>query len=351
MQSPKLIHLADCNLSYNRTKYTKHFPEDGNQEIWLCYPSGVRERFLLLSAKFEEKKQEYVILDDIANTARQMSKHSRGQRIRDRHDELVEAWEQKDLQTFCATIDTINRELQIFPRDPIVSRDTELIHHLFNQLYNQCVLPDKDMLTLKASSSRDLVYGEMTPAFLSRVFAETKLAQNSVFLDLGSGVGNTVLQAALECGAESWGVEMREELHEIAEKQNRQFHARLKLWDMRCYRTPQLLCGNFLELPELEKVIGRAGVVLCNNFKSEQETVQALHDKLACLMKRGAVVISTQPLRPVGRARKRRCPAAGTARPDEVFEIRMLPYDEGEMSWASLLPRRSSHSRMDCIFY
>ena len=43
---------------------------------------------------------------------------------------------------------------------------------------------------------------------MSSIITLTNLSPSSVFLDLGSGVGNCILQTALQAGCESYGVEL-----------------------------------------------------------------------------------------------------------------------------------------------
>ena len=49
---------------------------------------------------------------------------------------------------------------------------------------------------------------------------------DQIFVDLGSGVGNCVLQAALEVGCESCGCEMMDKACNLAELQEEEFKAR-----------------------------------------------------------------------------------------------------------------------------
>ncbi|CAG8627027.1 7573_t:CDS:2, partial [Scutellospora calospora] len=56
-----------------------------------------------------------------------------------------------------------------------------------------------------ASSGEAHPGANLLPDFVSEILRKTRLNHEQVFVDLGSGVGNVVLQAALEIGAESWG--------------------------------------------------------------------------------------------------------------------------------------------------
>ncbi|MBN6743433.1 hypothetical protein JKG47_23855, partial [Acidithiobacillus sp. MC6.1] len=71
---------------------------------------------------------------------------------------------------------------------------------------------------------------ELLDSVISKILKETKLMSDQVFLDLGSGVGNVVLQAALEVGCESWGCEMMKNAYTLADRQKEEFQARCRLW-------------------------------------------------------------------------------------------------------------------------
>ena len=79
---------------------------------------------------------------------------------------------------------------------------------------------------LKAFSSN--VYGELLPPFLSMVFSNAELGPGDLFIDLGSGVGNCVLQAAVECGCTCHGVEIMTNASDLAVEQARELIERSK---------------------------------------------------------------------------------------------------------------------------
>jgi H3 lysine-79-specific histone-lysine N-methyltransferase len=70
--------------------------------------------------------------------------------------------------------------------------------------------------------------------------------ENDIFLDLGSGVGQIVLQVAAEVGCKSYGIEKAEIPIRYAEEMDRQF---IKWMDFygKSYGEYELLKGDFLE--------------------------------------------------------------------------------------------------------
>ena len=51
------------------------------------------------------------------------------------------------------------------------------------------------------------VYGELMPYLVHRIVHITGLREESLFLDLGSGLGNVVVQASLQTGCRSYGIQ------------------------------------------------------------------------------------------------------------------------------------------------
>ncbi len=56
----------------------------------------------------------------------------------------------------------------------------------------------------------------------------TRLRPGQVFLDMGSGIGNVVLQIAAQCLCESWGVEIMEKTATMANEFAKEFESRMK---------------------------------------------------------------------------------------------------------------------------
>lgn len=180
---------------------------------------------------------------------------------------------------------TIAKAIDSMPKIPL-----SLVEHIIkSQIYSRTVSPDVHMVRHYESFS-DNVYGELLPMFLSRIFKETKLRSNQIFVDLGSGVGNCVLQAALETGCEAWGCEMMPNPARLAELQAKEFPARCKLWGLKPGKV-RLIQDDFLQNEEIGEVLKRADVILINN----QAFTSELNDKLKYRfldLKEGAQIVS-----------------------------------------------------------
>ncbi|KAF2627291.1 histone-lysine N-methyltransferase [Macroventuria anomochaeta] len=165
-----------------------------------------------------------------------------------------------------------------------------LVKHMTQQTYARIVSPLSHKL--RKVKGKETTYGELMPVFVHKIFAQTNLHSGHVFVDLGSGVGNVVLQSALQTGAESWGVEIMDLAASLATKQASELKARARLWNINI-GAMHLLHGNFLESPAIDSVLARADVVLVNNKVFGEELNNALLQKFLDL-KIGCKVVSLE---------------------------------------------------------
>ena len=176
--------------------------------------------------------------------------------------------------------------------------DTKVVEQILTQTYSRTVSPQVHVLR-RYENGTDNVYGELLPRFVSMILKkDVKMKSDQIFVDLGSGVGNCVLQAALEIGCESWGCEMMEKACDLAELQKIEFTARCRLWGV-LVGPMHLERGNFLENPTILKVLQKADVVLVNN----QAFTPQLNEDLTNLfldLKEGAKIVSLKSFVPSG---------------------------------------------------
>ena len=165
-----------------------------------------------------------------------------------------------------------------------------LTHFILGQCYDRAVAPEIEKVA-KYEAGTDYVYGELKAQFISEILVtRCNMKCDQVFIDLGSGVGNVVLQAALEIGCESWGWEYQEECCNLAEAQLKEFRARCQLWGLspgRCH----LGRGDFCKSSQVIEVLRRADAVLVNN----QVFTSPLNDALVRMfldLKPGCKVVS-----------------------------------------------------------
>jgi H3 lysine-79-specific histone-lysine N-methyltransferase len=108
------------------------------------------------------------------------------------------------------------------------------------------------------------VYGELLPNLLSEIFSVTGLGPNSLFMDLGSGVGNAVLQASLLTGCTSYGIEIGKMPAQLARAQLEQMKKRCRMWGF-SMGDVELEEGDMLKSERVPEMMKKADVVLINN--------------------------------------------------------------------------------------
>ena len=176
------------------------------------------------------------------------------------------------------------------------SLHSKLVDFILDQTYSRAVSPNLKSLHMYEAGT-DNVYGELLPRFVSRILnKDVRMKSNQVFVDLGSGVGNVVLQAALEIGCESWGCEIMKEYCKVAVLQHEEFTARCRLWGLALGHI-QLEQGDFLSNVSILEVLKRADVVLVNN----QVFTPTLNEGLTTLfldLKEGCRVVSLKSFVP-----------------------------------------------------
>ncbi|MBE3048791.1 hypothetical protein IMZ48_41095 [Candidatus Bathyarchaeota archaeon] len=205
----------------------------------------------------------------------------------------------QDLAGFKAALGDYNDAILQLVKDGAVGRNLEkrtelprnLIAFILGQVYDRTVAPKIDLLS-KYENGTDYVYGELLHPLVSEMLIEKlQMTSDQVFVDLGSGVGNVVLQAALEIGCESWGCEMMDNACNLADAQQAEFTARCQLWGLAPGKV-RLERGDFRASgAAVQGALKRADVVLVNN----QAFTSELNDNLTHMfldLKPGCRIIS-----------------------------------------------------------
>ncbi len=201
-----------------------------------------------------------------------------------------------------------------------------LIERILSQVYARTVSPRVETLR-RYENGTDNVYGEMLPRFVSQIIKDTRLRHDQVFVDLGSGVGNVVLQTALEVGCQSWGCEMMTNPCDLADIQAVEFYARCRLWGL-VPGMVTLLRGDFLENKEIGDVLKRADVILVNNQAFNPDLNNKLTLKFLDL-KEGARIVSLKSFVPSGF----RMQARNMHDPRNLLRVSRKEYGSRCVSW------------------
>ncbi|KIK96871.1 hypothetical protein PAXRUDRAFT_137493, partial [Paxillus rubicundulus Ve08.2h10] len=263
------------------------------------------------------------------------------QRAIRRHDGLL----------FLSTLETVNHLLRslkypalpadvFLPAPPNVLMSTvhtwthsrgipeKVLLRIIDETYQRSVGPNIGKLNRYEAFSSE-VYGELMPSFTSDIISATCLNSSSLLIDLGSGVGNVLLQASLQTGCRSYGIELMEGPADVASEQLRQFGKRCRMWGVRMGPV-ELEKGDMLGSKRVSELLGEADVVLVNNKVFQQSLNEALRPKFLDL-KEGAIVVSLKPfVSPNARVTERNVDDICA-----IFDVVERPYRSGSVSWGS----------------
>ena len=356
-ESFPMVHAVDI-ANYGTpgvfdSKYSNIFSaldEDEEDEpvVELQYPgSSQRERYHLVRSKDVE---DFSPLDEIINVVKTVARHYLDETQASALDDeinvgLAQKMEQARARgrkgklgaqtAFLSAVDEYNTKITALRNDGSIeerldslrSIDYSLVETIINQIYTRIVSPRAHLLR-EYENGTSLVYGEILPRFMNTIFRETRLKSDQVFLDLGSGVGNCVLQASLEIGCESWGCEIMKNPCDFADKQKEEFQARCRLWGIRPGPL-HLERASFLTHPPITEAIKRADVILINNRAFQADLMEDLKWKLLDI-KKGCKIVSLKPFRePDHKIQERHIDD-----PVNVLQVKKKEYPTRSVSWA-----------------
>lgn len=299
-----------------------HHSADNHQpspdEVTLTYPSGHSERFSF-SRRIQKREHKYARTlrpdEDLITTIEVLCIQlgiNKDNELQFKRRILEVAFKNhKDLATVnLPSLQTIIHNLCGWKRGMKLQRfdcvlRPELVEHFFDQLHDRSIADVASLLERTGEKSTDSTYGELTPQFLSAIFLETGLSKSCIYLDLGSGVGQTCMQASLETQCTSFGVEREGKCHTVAMTHLDQFKTRSVLWGLK-HGDVHLRKGDFLVSTFMDELLPQADVVLVNNLVLGPETDLALTGRMIKSLKSGAQVVSTRPLTPIKRAARAR---------------------------------------------
>jgi H3 lysine-79-specific histone-lysine N-methyltransferase len=144
----------------------------------------------------------------------------------------------------------------------------KVLLRIIEENYQRSVGPNVPKLKRYEAFS-STVYGELMPSLVYEMVQITKLNENSLFLDLGSGVGNVVVQASLQTGCTSYGIELLPEPAAVARNMLEHLKVRCNMWGLR-FGNVELEEGNMLESRRVDELIPKADVVLVDNKVFEE---------------------------------------------------------------------------------
>ena len=155
------------------------------------------------------------------------------------------------------------------------------------------------------------VYGETNANLVQHVITSQQITAADTFFDLGSGIGQVVLQVAASTGCRAIGVELMDNPAEYASAMGPAFAKALEQWGWQLPHPTTLIHGDFLkDCPQLSE----ATVIFINNFAFPVALSQALGAHISTTCRPGTRVLTYKPIMPMGRrtGRRNNCNTAAT---------------------------------------
>ncbi|KAJ7743880.1 histone-lysine N-methyltransferase [Mycena metata] len=205
----------------------------------------------------------------------------------------------------------------------------KVLMRIIEENYQRSVGPHVQKLKQYEAFS-SAVYGELMPSLVHEIIGLTKLKEDSLFLDLGSGVGNVVVQASLQTGCRSYGIELNPTPAKVARDMAANFRVRCRMWGLKVGDI-ELEEGDMLSSPRVNELISQADVVLVDNKVFEQSLNEQLRPKFLDL-KEGAYVVSLAPFVPSLNARVTERNVDDIS---AIFDVSERTYHSGSVSWGN----------------
>jgi hypothetical protein len=142
---------------------------------------------------------------------------------------------------------------------------------LLDQIYERAVV-DPDSLRKYKGFSKE-VYGETGYGIINDLLKELNVTDTHIFVDLGSGIGNVVLQVSAQTRCKAYGIELLDTPATYATNQLNEFNKRCKMYCREEFDI-KLFNGDFLEHSQIHKIIEISDFVFVNNFAFESSLNQ-----------------------------------------------------------------------------
>ena len=349
-------HISAAELvRTSGARYIPFFTDIEQPLVTLEYPADAREEYLLLTPQDkdefdpieellavvlavavyyvpEEQRATFGVVDDIKATAeapeepilRSLSK-ARNRRIGALFVSAVERYNAQIRQLREAG--SLQRTIaHVGATVGVPERVWRIVQE---QVYARVVAAHVNSLKRYEAFS-DNVYGELLPPFLSEISRTMALGPGSVFVDLGSGIGNLLIQASLQSGCDAYGCEVMSAPAKLAQAQILQSTARWRMWGLRGGNHLESWCADFTESDRVRSVIQNADVVLVNNYAFSPRT----NDTLSLLfldLKDGARIVSLRRFVP----HDFRLTERTLSSPMAILSVEEHTHTSGCVSWAA----------------
>ncbi|KAI8365561.1 histone methylation protein DOT1-domain-containing protein [Blakeslea trispora] len=239
---------------------------------------------------------------------------------------------------FVQAVKDFNKVMRQLKTDGILSQNAkamchpnyDLACHILFQVYSRTVARQAEALNNYQAFSNN-VYGEINPILVKEFIAKTGLNSRSVFMDMGCGIGNVVLQVAAQTGCEAYGIEIMETPCKFAKRQLKEYAARMKAWRLPTGKI-HFRHGDFLDVAanDLYSTLKRSDVLLVNNYAFDAATNQALA-QLFLDLKEGTKIISLKSFVPKHHKINQRT----LNMPESILRVESFEYYSEAVSWTN----------------
>ncbi|XP_018022161.1 histone-lysine N-methyltransferase, H3 lysine-79 specific isoform X2 [Hyalella azteca] len=200
-----------------------------------------------------------------------------------------------------------------------------MLKHILTQIYNQAV-EDPEKLNQYEPFSPE-VYGETSYELICQVIDQIHITEEDTFIDLGSGVGQVVLQmAAATLCKRCYGIEKADTPYRYSETMVK-LYKRWLAWYGKKHGEYKLVQGDFLQKQHREWITSST-IVFVNNF-AFGPTVDHMLKEVFADLKDGARIISSKSFCPTNfRITDRNLSDIGT-----IMHVSELTPLSGSVSW------------------
>lgn len=200
-----------------------------------------------------------------------------------------------------------------------------MLKHIITQIYNHAVV-DPDKLNQYEPFSPE-VYGETSFELICQMIDQIHITEEDTFVDLGSGVGQVVLQmAALTPCKICLGIEKADTPCRYASEMDRLYNKWMR-WYGKKHSEYKLLKGDFLKKEHREAITG-SSIVFVNNF-AFGPTVDHMLKEVFADLRDGARIVSSKSFCPLNfRITDRNLTDIGT-----IMHVSELSPLKGSVSW------------------
>lgn len=177
-----------------------------------------------------------------------------------------------DGQSLCDDV-LLGRSKQIRPTEKRFSQNPtglafEIVSRVIEEVYAR-VVRSREAELEKYKAWSDAVYGELAPDFVETIIHITTLTSHKLLMDLGSGIGNVVIHAALRTGCTAFGIEKVEVRADMAEQQLEEVETMIEV-KQGVMGKVELVRGDILTHARVPELLGQADVVLVNNLAFDE---------------------------------------------------------------------------------